>query len=83
MSVTNVRASPFPTTPPPPTKSNTHDDNAVNNAPSGITNGATNDNVTRNAVNGVTTGNATNVANPPPTQAAITPGTRQKVDIIA
>lgn len=93
MSVTTVGASPFPTPPsPPPTKSNTHDDNAVNDAPSGPTKGATNDNVPRNAVRGITTGNATNVVNhdvnagadpPPPTQGATTPETRQKVNILA
>jgi hypothetical protein len=87
MAVTNVGAFPLSTTPPPrPVQEhaiNTQNTNG-NNAPNGATNGAVNNNVTHNAVNGATTGNTTNAApNPPPPQAATTPGTRQKVNIIA
>ena len=93
MSVTGIGASPYPTTHAvwssqqgdgqadmPNDQSSTAVDNAAGSA--------TNDNVTSNGAGGVAgngTANATsNDANPlPPVQAATTPGTGQKVNIIA
>ena len=99
MSVSSIGTSPFPATLPPlpgqaakpngqnatggantaaNSASNTTTTNAVtNNSPGGITAGGTTG-VTPNAANTVN-----NVTNPLPVQAATTPGTGQKVNIIA
>ena len=82
MAVTNVGALPFLNTLPPRQAAN------VQNANNGPT-GAVNNIVTRSAFNGAAPGNTTNTIqtnvniNPPPPQAATTPGTGQKVNIIA
>jgi hypothetical protein len=91
MSVTNVGASLFPTTPPPRSgqsgEGQASRSNVQNSNSNAATNEATTTNVTRNAVSGVTTDNNTDAVrndNPlPPTQGATAPGTGQKVNIIA
>ena len=82
MAVKHVGALPFPNTPPRRRDQNNVQNAITDNGPTGTVNNT----VTRNAINGATTTNTAQInvnTNPPPPQAATTPGTGQKVNIIA
>jgi hypothetical protein len=87
MSVTNVGASPPPAPPPllgqrvgKPNPLNTDDNNAVGHATNSLTSKATGEDVVGHGAHSAT---AVGTNPLPPTQAATTPGTGQKVNIIA